>query len=59
MTSEEREEREAHIRAVVDSAPLPPPEDITRLRALMRLDVRAATGLSSGVPQQITAATAA
>lgn len=31
------EEREAHIRRLVDNAPLPPPEDIARLRALLRL----------------------
>lgn len=35
-----REERLAHIRDVVDSAPLPPPEDIDRLRALLQLHVR-------------------
>ncbi|MFE0256890.1 hypothetical protein [Streptomyces sp. NPDC059010] len=31
------EERKAHIRNLVDNAPLPPPEDIARLRALLRL----------------------
>ncbi|MEU9342035.1 helix-turn-helix domain-containing protein [Streptomyces sp. NPDC048278] len=31
------EEREAYIRSLVDSAPLPPPEDVDRLRALLRL----------------------
>ena len=36
-----REERLAHIRGVVDSAPLPSPEDIDRLRALLQLHVRA------------------
>ncbi|WP_405856176.1 hypothetical protein OG407_07390 [Streptomyces sp. NBC_01515] len=48
MTSEERE---AHIRDVVDSAPLPSPEDIDRLRALLRLDTRAAASWSPGQPQ--------
>ncbi|MFI6274271.1 hypothetical protein [Streptomyces sp. NPDC050988] len=38
-----REERLAHIRDVVDSAPLPPPEDIDRLRALLQLHARTST----------------
>jgi hypothetical protein len=36
------EEREAHISAVVDSAPLPPAEDIDRLRALLQMHARPA-----------------
>lgn len=35
-----REERAAHIRAVVDSAPLPGPEDLDRLRLLLQLHTR-------------------
>ncbi|MFF7474558.1 helix-turn-helix domain-containing protein [Streptomyces sp. NPDC008092] len=35
------EEREAHIRRIVDSAPLPSPEDVDRLRALLSLGARA------------------
>ncbi|WP_405930355.1 hypothetical protein [Streptomyces sp. NBC_00827] len=35
-----REERQAHIRDVVDSAPLPSPEDLDRLRALLQLSAR-------------------
>lgn len=49
MTSEERE---AHIRAVVDSAPLPSSEDIGRLRALLRLHERAAFGPAQVLSQQ-------
>lgn len=35
-----REERQAHIRDVVDSAPLPGPEDLDRLRSLLPLNAR-------------------
>lgn len=56
MTSEERE---AHIRAVVDSAPLPSPEDTDRLRVLLQPVARPAAGWSRGMPRQTTAAKAA
>jgi len=53
------EEREAHISAVVDSAPLPSPEDIDRLRALLRLHERATAGRTPPVLPRQDAAEAA
>lgn len=54
-----REERLAHIRDVVDSAPLPPPEDIDRLRALLQLHVRTSTVAAPVRKRSVRAAKAA
>lgn len=52
MTSEERE---AHIRAVVESAPPLSPEAIDRLRALLRLHERSAISPEPVLPRQSAA----
>lgn len=54
-----REERLAHIRDVVDSAPLPPPEDIDRLRALLQLHARTSTAAAPERKRPVRAAKAA
>ncbi|MGW3417021.1 hypothetical protein [Streptomyces phaeochromogenes] len=54
-----REEREAHIRDVVDSAPLPSPEDIDRLRALLQLGARATAAPATERKRKAPAAAAA